>query len=246
MKTIYVDAKWEGKLELGKDLLLHLTKLKAKKVALFASVQFLALDDIKKQLKNEGMEVLTTKANRTDVEAQVLGCDAYHDSFESDIIEKTDAILYIGDGLFHPKALLLSQRTHEKTKDIIIWDPVSKKMRIITKDDISKQLQKMKANIKRYLSSTTIGILVTIKPGQQYLHLAKKLKQTLESEGKKGYIFIDDTLSYHHFENYPFIDCWVNTACPRIGMDDIVNMPKPLINIREAFDPIRALEEFHA
>jgi len=72
---------------------------------------------------------------------------------------------------------------------------------------------------------------------------AKRLKEFLEKQGKKAYIFIDNNLDLRHLENYPFIDSWVNTACPRIGTDDIVNIKQPLINIKEAGNPVKALEE---
>ena len=94
-----------------------------------------------------------------------------------------------------------------------------------------------------FINAQTLGILITIKPGQQYLNTAKNLKEKLEKENKKAYIFIDDTLNLNQLENYPFIDCWINTACPRIGQDDIVNIEQPMINLREANNPIKALEE---
>ena len=34
---------------------------------------------------------------------------------------------------------------------------------------------------------------------------------------KKSYIFIADTINESEFENFPFIECWVNTACPRFA-----------------------------
>jgi diphthamide biosynthesis enzyme Dph1/Dph2-like protein len=46
-----------------------------------------------------------------------------------------------------------------------------------------------------------------------------------------------------NYENYPFIECWVNTACPRIGTDDIININQPMINLRDALDPGRAFVE---
>ena len=107
---------------------------------------------------------------------------------------------------------------------------------------MEKELQRAKRNLKLFLNAERIGILVTIKPGQQYFLAAKKLKQDLESKGKKAYIFIDDTLDPSHYENYPFIEAWVNTACPRIGTDDITNFPQAMINLRDALDPIKALE----
>ena len=231
MQFVCIDATWENEIKLGNEVLEYFKENKVKTVALFASVNFLKLDTVKKQLKN--FKILTTKAKRTHVESQILGCDAYHDSFEKNIIGEADTILYVGDGLFHPKALLLSQK---KVKPVVIWDPVNEKMNIITEEDIKKQLLKAKGNFTRYLAAETIGILVSTKPGQQYFNRAKELKEKLEKEGKKAYIFIDNTLQINLLENYPFIDAWVNTSCPRIGTDDITTIPQPLINIKEAFD----------
>jgi len=241
MQSVCIDAKWTGKITLGKDILKYLKEKEIKNIALFASVQFLALDHVKEQLKKANIKVIATKAVRTDAQMQILGCDAYHDSFKKNTIQDTDAILYIGDGKFHPLALLHAQRMQKKIKGVILWDPIAKVMNRITEKDILKQTKKTKANIVRFLSATEIGILVTVKPGQQYLNTAKKLKEKLEKEGKKTYIFIDNTLDYAQFENYPFIEAWVNTACPRIGFDDILHIRKPLINIREAIEPVKAL-----
>ena len=241
--TLFIDGIWDREIVLGKKVLDFFSKNGVKSVALFASVQFLQLDTVKKQLESLTISVKTTKAKRTDKEIQVLGCDAYHDSYSEDIISSVDAILYIGDGLFHPKALLLSQAARKSVSNIVIWDPVSEMMKTLGKKDIEKQWKRREANLKRYIAAKTIGILVTIKPGQQYLHLAEKLRDALERQDKKGYIFIDNTIDISLFENYPFIDAWVNTACPRIGTDDIVNVKEALVNIREAFDPVKALEE---
>ena len=242
-RLLLIDAKWEGKIKLIKELKDYFKEKNIKSVALFASVQFTNLNDFIKQIKKLGIKVNTTKAKRTNEKIQVLGCDCYEDSFQEDIIKNSDAILYIGDGLFHPKALLLSQIKNQNFKPIIIFDPIANKIKEINKKDIEKQIQKKKRNLKMFINSRTIGILVTIKPGQQYFNSAKNLKEELKEQGKKAYLFIDNNINLSQLENYPFIQCWVNTACPRIGTDDIVNIEKPLINIKEAFEPIKALEE---
>ena len=238
-----IDAKWEGEIKLTDKLKSFLKKNNPKSIALFASIQFLNLDDFIKEIENIGIKVNTTKAKRTNEKLQILGCDCYEDSFKDSIIKNSDLILYIGDGLFHPKAILLSQSKQKNLKSVIIFDPISDKIEIINRKSIEKQLQKYKRNLKFFINSNVIGILVTIKPGQQYFLAAKKLKQNLEEQGKKAYIFIEDTININNLENYPFIQAWVNTACPRIGTDDIVNIKQPLINLKEAFDPIKALEE---
>ena len=244
-RLFLIDAKWEGKINLTKELKEYFKKKKIKSVALFASVQFTDLKDFLKELEKNKIKVNITKAKRTNENAQILGCDCYEDSFQDKIIENSDAVLYVGDGLFHPKALLLSQIKEKKEnfKPVIIFDPISNQIKEINKKDIEKQIQKKKRNLKLFINSQTIGILVTIKPGQQYFNSAKNLKEKLKERGKKAYIFIDNNINLAQLENYPFIQCWVNTACPRIGTDDIVNIEKPLINIKEAFNPIKALEE---
>lgn len=250
VELFFVDAKFEGKIVVSERLKKFLQEKKPQTIALFAAVQFSALDDFIFALETLKIKVLTTKAKRTARPLQILGCDCYSDSFQEDIIDKCDMIVYVGDGLFHPKALLLAQigkkknKMKEKVKPVVLFDPLSDSVKEINYKDIEKQLLKAKANVKKYMHAERVGILVTIKPGQQYLHSAKKLKEQLAAEGKKGYIFIDNTFDLGALENYPFIQCWVNTACPRIGTDDIVNINKPMINILEAFDPIKALENF--
>jgi len=244
VELVLIDAKWEGKIDLIPELKDHLEKNKIKSIALFASVQFTELDDFKKDIEKMGIEIKTTKAKRTNKPLQILGCDSYKDSFEDNIIEESDLTLYVGDGMFHPKALLLAQMKSKNPKPVLIFNPIENKIQEINQQDIEKQVQRTKRNLKMFINSETIGILVTIKPGQQYFNAAKNLKEKLEEQGKKAYIFIDDTLNINQLENYPFIKCWVNTACPRIGQDDIVNIEQPMINLREANDPVKALEEF--
>lgn len=242
VQTLFVDATWEGKISATRVLKDFLNDKKPRSIALFAAVQFSHLDNFIRDIEKQGIKVQITKAKRTTKPLQILGCDCYDDSFKENIIKNSDMILYVGDGLFHPKALLLSQIKNKKIKPIVLFDPISDSVKEIDTKDIEKQLLKTKANLKKYLHAEKIGILVTIKPGQQYLQSAVTLKEKLQEEGKKAYIFIDNTFDLNSLENYPFIECWVNTACPRIGTDDIVHIKQPMINIREAFEPVKVLE----
>ncbi len=235
-RLLLIDAKWEGEIKLTKKLKDHLKKKKVKSIDLFASTQFAEINEFLKELKKLKIKVNIQKAKRTNKPLQILGCDCYPDSFEKSL--KSDMILYLGDGMFHPKALILAT-----DKPITIFDPISDRIKIVDRKDMQKELNRKKANLKKYLTAKTVGILVTIKPGQQYFLAAKKLKEKLEKEDKRAYIFIDDTLNPSNYENYPFIDCWVNTACPRIGTDDIVNINNPMINLRDALNIERAFVE---
>jgi 2-(3-amino-3-carboxypropyl)histidine synthase len=241
MQVLYIDAKFSYPIELTSECLDALKPYSS--TALFAATQFTRLETVFTQLRNASIEPIVTKAKRTHVPLQILGCDAYHDAFDTDVFAHAHSLLYIGDGLFHPKALLLAQIYHKSIKPVIIYDPISKKTTVISKENIQQQIDQMRVNLKKYINAKTVGILVTVKPGQQYLENAKKLKEQLHKQGKKAYIFIDDDIQLFLLENYPFIDCWVNTACPRIGLDDHVTIRQPLINIREAIKPLESLEK---
>lgn len=242
-RLLLIDAKWQGRIRLTEKLKDFFKKENIKSIALFASIQFTNLDNFIKEIKNLGITVNITGAKRTNEKIQILGCDCFGDSFKDKIMQESDIVLYVGDGLFHPKALLLSQIGEKDFKPVIVFNPIQNNLEVLEKEVIEKQIKRMKRNLKLFINASTIGILVTIKPGQQYFLAAKKLKENLESQGKKAYIFIDDTINLDQLENYSFVKSWVNTSCPRIGTDDIVNIEQPIINIREANNPSKALEE---
>tara|TARA_Y100000310_G_scaffold219247_1_gene220651 strand:+ start:18403 stop:19131 length:729 start_codon:yes stop_codon:yes gene_type:complete len=235
-----IPGYYEKEINLPDKVLKDLSKYK--KIALFAAVQFTNLDKIINQLKQIKIEILTTHGKRTSGKYQLLGCDCFKDSFEDKkVFDKADAILYIGDGLFHPNALLLAQISNTKKKPILLFDPLSNQIKTIDQNTISKNLTKYKSYLMKFLNAEKIGILVSTKPGQQYLKSALELKKQID---KECYLFIDDTFNFQNMENFHFVDVWVNTACPRIGFDDILNTPKPLINITDALDPEKALKKF--
>ena len=72
-----------------------------------------------------------------------------------------------------------------------------------------------------YLNSKKIGILVTLKPGQENLKMALFLKDKIKD--KKSYIFVGNELNEQELVNFSDINSWVNTACSRIEMSKVVN-----------------------
>ncbi len=240
---MFIPAYYEKEIILSNEVLETLAPHKT--VALFASVQFIKLDAAIAQLKKNGNDVLTTHGKRTSGAFQLLGCDCFADSFAPpEIFEKCDAVVYVGDGLFHPHALLLAARGKKKVLPLILFDPISQTTKIIGPDTLKRNHAKYKANLMKYLCAQKIGALVSTKTGQQYLHNALLLKTQLEKQGKQCFIFVEDTFYFQNMENYPFIEVWVNTACPRIGFDDVLHLTRPLININDALAPQAALKRY--
>lgn len=232
-EVLFVEAFYDKEVRLSKEALNVLSKYKT--LALFSSVQFIHLDAVKRQLKTAGIKVIMTKAKRATLEGQILGCDCFEDSFKDKSVFKADALLYIGDGNFHPKALLLAQKDMKNKKEVIAFNPLSNYMRIMTYADVEMQDKKYKTNMLKYMHARKVGILVSMKPGQQQLSEALKLKE--RGKGKKEfYIFLANAIMMNELENFNFIEAWVNTACPRIGFDDILNAEKAVINIKDALE----------
>jgi diphthamide synthase subunit DPH2 len=78
------------------------------------------------------------------------------------------------------------------------------------------------------LHAKRVGIIVSTKIGQKNLMRAFDLQK---NKDKEYFIFACDEMDMAEFENFNFVDFWVNTACPRIP-DQAINM----INIDDLID----------
>jgi len=141
----------------------------------------------------------------------LLGCDV---NSAVKIKDDVDAYLYIGSGEFHPLGVAL-----KTGKEVFTFNPVSSVFSKLDKKEIEDYKKIKKSRYVRFLSAENIGILVSTKPGQNSYKKALEIKEKLEKKGKKCFVFVFDTLDVMEMENFPFIDFWVNTACPRIADD---------------------------
>ncbi len=216
MKVEFIEARYKEKVVLPNWVIKKLPK----ELALFATVQFIgSLQEIKKQLEDNNIKVKLYRPKHTKYKGQILGCS----------IEKFDSksFLYIGDGQFHPKALLLK---NPKTT-VFCFNPIRKKFLIINEKEIIPWLRKKKGALLKFMASFNIGVLISSKKGQNRIEDALRLKEKLPE--KNLYFFIFDTLNFEELENFPFIDCFINTACPRIAYDDYEKIRKPILNLED-------------
>ena len=237
MKIKFLKARYNLKFEIPKEFtkVLHSTfnleRIKNRKLAVFSAIQFNdKLEEIKMILEKEGYVFVTSKPKRTAELGQILGCDSYGDSLNLDL-SKIDGFVYIGDGDFHPNALIFAQENEKEIKPVISINIVQQIIKVIDGKDIEKYFRKRKGNLLKFYSSKIIGVYVTSKWGQEHMNSALMLKK-MYSE-KSFYFFISDNFLETEMENFPYIECWVNTACPRIGQDDVIRQKKPVINIKD-------------
>jgi 2-(3-amino-3-carboxypropyl)histidine synthase len=219
METMFIEARSElGIIPSKKDL-----DALPKHIGLFTTVQHVhRIAELKKVLEAAGKKVYLLRGAHSRYEGQALGCDLF--SLKPD--RNIEAFLYVGTGEFHPKELLLLQK-----KPVFIYNPESKKFYQLDNREIAAIERQRKAAYTKFLSSTKIGVLVTTKPGQQNLAAALKLRK--KYKGKEFFFLIADTFDFGSLLNFPFIECYINTACPRIGYDELENLEKPIVNIAD-------------
>lgn len=197
----------------------NFNKLEGNKIGLTASLQFLdSLKIAKKYLEKRGKKVFIGKGRFN--EGQILGCDI---TSAQSIEKNVDSFLFIGSGRFH--ALGLSMKTK---KPVFILD--AEKNDIFSLKGMEEEFLK-----QRYVAQALakdakrFGILVSVKPGQLNLKLAEKIKKKLEKKGKKAYILIFNEIRPEKIEGLD-LDCYINTACPRIAIEDRTRFKKPILN----------------
>ncbi|MEK6986625.1 MAG: diphthamide biosynthesis enzyme Dph2 [Candidatus Thermoplasmatota archaeon] len=192
-----------------------------KRVGLLTTTQFRSwLPAIKEHLEARGHEVRIGEPDkRVAYAGQLLGCD-YH---TATVVEKdVDGYLYIGTGEFHPLGVAVLV-----DKPIIIADPERGTARDLAdlKDRILRQRY---AAIARAMDAKSFGIIVSKKLGQVRMELAKDLKALAEKRGREANIFLMDLVSPQFLEGYR-VDAWVNTACPRIAIEDVLQYKQPML-----------------
>ena len=218
MKIMMVEGRYKGEIDLSN---LDANVL-PKKIGLATTVQFLDyVDEIKQLLQGKGKEIFVDKM-RQKYEGQLLGCDQ---GAAVKIKDDVDAFLYIGTGVFHPLGISLNV-----DKEVFCYDPIHAIMSKIDRKQVEKYNAKRKGAYLKFLEADEIGFLVSLKPGQNNFRKAVEWKSKLK--GKNCYIFAFDTLDFNQVENFPFIECWVNTACNRI-LDDYDKFLKPLVDLAD-------------
>lgn len=216
-----------------------------KRVGLLTTTQFRGwLPAIREHLEKQGHDVRIGEPDkRVAYAGQLLGCD-YHTA--TVVAKDVDGYLYVGTGDFHPLGVAILV-----DKPIVIADPERGEARRL--DDVKERIVRQRHGaIARAKDAETFGLIVSRKIGQARMEMATDLKRLAEDRGRKAEIFLMDLVSPDLLEGYR-VDAWVNTACPRIAIEDYLQYKKPILTppefeivlgVREwtdyAFDEIRA------
>lgn len=195
-------------------------------VALFTTAQLLHLyEDMAAQLKEVGKKVVRIKTVHTRKAGQLLGCNLQ--SFSDYTDEEFASVLYVGDGLFHPQALLWKNDVPS-----FLFNPFSGEEYEASSEDVARIKKKYQGALASFYMAKTVGVLIPVKPGGQlYLRWALELKKVYPD---KTFVFlVDYNIDFGGLENFPFCEVYVNTACPRIPFEDAGKLPRPVVNLED-------------
>ena len=93
-----------------------------------------------------------------------------------------------------------------------------------------KKLSKQRwACVQEAVNAKTFGILIGSKPGQKHFDQALRTKGLAEKHGKTVYLLMVKEIVPETLLEFPSIDAYVNTACPRISLEAPQKFSKPVL-----------------
>ncbi len=230
----YVEYKIDAPLTLLQESLEHVKEYK--KIGIVTTIQHIhQLDSIKEFYVKNGKEVVIGRPyGFAKKDGQILGCDI---GSAATINGKVDAIVYFGGGMFHPLGAVLAT-----TVPFFVIEPFQGVIERFDKYR-AEYAKKRRAKILRSVEARRFGILLSTKNGQHNRALADILKARIEEKGLSAGILVSNTFDFESINNMMEFDAFVNTACPRIGIDDTERTRKPLLSANELMDVLKIKDE---
>lgn len=191
-----------------------------RRIGLGAMVQWLDhLDLVKRLLGEYGVKALTGQPTPPlRYEGQVLGC-AYQPLIK--LSNQVEGYLVIGSR-FHGLGLSL-----QTEKPIFFLDPELGTLGVLGAE-VERLLRSRYGYIEVARGARSLGIIVSIKPGQFRMRCAMRLKKLLEDAGKRAEILIMDDIEMGMLKNSCF-EAFINTACPRLSIEDQECVKLPIL-----------------
>jgi 2-(3-amino-3-carboxypropyl)histidine synthase len=189
---------------------------KTKKLGLITTVQHIhKLEEIARFLDENGKEGISGKGDtRVSYPGQVLGCNFTSARHEC------DEYLYIGSGIFHPLGVAIATG-----KRVVAADPYINQAIEVSPE---KFMRRRSGYIAKSMDAKVFGIIVSSKSGQNRIILAQKLSGMASRHGKKAQIIMMDLVTPEQLLAFK-VDAYVNTACPRITIDDAERFHVPVL-----------------
>lgn len=210
-----------------------LALISGRRVGVVTNVQHVhTLNAVRSRLESKGLKCcIGVGDKRVKYEGQVLGCN-----FSSARAVDVDEYVYIGSGTFHALGVALATG-----KKVIAADPFLRKISVPDVEGILKQRYGV---ISKAMDASTFCVLIGTKVGQQRFSLANELAEEATGRGYDAFTVTINDVTPWTLYNFP-ADAYVNTACPRIAIDDASLFKAPLLTPTE-FEMVLGKRELSA
>jgi 2-(3-amino-3-carboxypropyl)histidine synthase len=223
---IYIEARANIPIrEAVEDALKYLKPWR--KIGLTTTVQHIHnLNEAEEILKRAGKEVYIGHVEGLKYPGQVLGCNYRNAKSISSLV---DAFLFLGGGRFHALGLFLATM-----KPTVAADPFEGRACRVD-GEAEKIIHRRWMDISEASKANMWGIIVGLKTGQLNIEAALRIKNEIEHLGRKAALLAIREITPEALLEFPAIEAYVNTACPRISLYDTRKFPKPMLTIKETY-----------
>jgi 2-(3-amino-3-carboxypropyl)histidine synthase len=206
--------------------------LEGSRVGLATVVQHLhTLEGMTKILESRKFKVnLPGRGPWAHETGQVLGCDYFG---LKRIEPEVDSFLIVAS-YFHALGASISLE-----KPTIYADPYDGTVRSLEQDR-ARVIRQRYAMVEKARKAKNFGIIVSTKPGQSNPTIALSILSQLEQSGRKGVILYADEVRPDKLLDFLDIEAFVDTACPRLALDDPERFVKPIVTRDEIMVAIGA------
>lgn len=191
-----------------------------RRLGLVASVQHLDLvGPIEAAARSRGFEFISGSGDhRLAYPVQALGCN--YTSAEQ-VASRVDGFLFLGTGEFHPRGLALAV-------DRPVWalDPLTGEL--APPIDRARLIRDRLLMIAQCQGARKWGVLVSTFAGQDRSPTALALIRKARARGREAEAIVFGRLDPADLVGRDF-DAYVNTACPRIALDDAGLYSRPML-----------------
>lgn len=223
--TIFLEARSEMSLTEILDRLESKISI-YRRVGVATTLQHLnELGEVEERLERLGVEaVITPRCGRNRYCGQIIGCD--YTPLKT-VSGKVESFIVIGSR-FHGLGASLAVE-----KPVILADPYLSKVTDMEWERRSL-INRRYAMIERAKGAKSFGIILGSKIGQYNPETAEMLRRIIAARGRDAVTIVADEVSSSSLGNFEGLDVFVNTACPRLSLDDSEKFTKPLLLPKEA------------
>ncbi len=185
-----------------------------RRIAIGVTVQHMHfLGDLEREARELGADPVTGSLD--GFRGLVVGC-----MYSS--LSGGEASVVVAGGVFHGLGAALWTG-----KPVWVADPFTgEAKRVDVKTAVARRLEA----ISRAIDARSFAVVVSSKPGQMRLRVAELVVEALRKRGREAWLVSLDEVTNEALVNLGAAEAYVNTACPRLAVDDPELFPGPVVN----------------